>query len=105
METAVRTQTAFRLKDNLLERLKWNAKRAHKSVNAYVEEILEEIVGGPELVFPAIPSSFFEDNRALAEQFVLKGVRLPKEYEGLDGYEQAAQDEELLMQAKYEDNA
>ena len=45
METVARTQTAFRLKDSLLERLKWRAKREKKSVNAFVEEVLEEKVG------------------------------------------------------------
>ena len=45
METVARTQTAFRLKNSLLERIKWNARREHKSLNAYVEDLLEEQVG------------------------------------------------------------
>ena len=43
-----------------------------------------------------------EKARKIAEQFVLKDAKLPKEYEGLDGYEQAALDKEFLAQMKYE---
>lgn len=57
METVARTQTAFRIKDSLLERIKWQAKKEQKSVNAFVEEILEEKVG-TELVFPKLPQDF-----------------------------------------------
>ena len=100
METVPRTQTAFRLKDSLLERIKWQAKKEHKSVNAFVEEALEEKVG-TELVFPKLPPEWFEQQRENTERYVLKG-KLPKEYEGLDAYEQAEMDKKILMDALWE---
>ena len=100
METVPRTQTAFRLKDSLLERIKWQAQKEHKSVNAFVEEVLEEKVG-KELVFPKLPPEWFEQQRENTERFVLKG-KLPKEYEGLDAYEQAEMDKKILMDALWE---
>lgn len=101
METVARTQTAFRLKDGLLERLKWQAKREKKSLNAFVEEVLEEKVGR-ELVFPKLPPEFFEKAREETERFVLKGAKLPKEYEGLDSFEQAEMDKKFLLDALLE---
>ena len=100
METVARTQTAFRLKDGLLERLKWQAKREKKSLNAFVEEVLEEKVGR-ELVFPKLPPEFFEKSKEL-ERFALKGTKLPKEYEGLDASEYPDMDKRLLADALYE---
>jgi len=102
METVPRTQTAFRLKNSLLERIKWQAKRAHKSVNAYVEEVLEETVGR-EPVFPKLPPEFFEKAKEL-ERFALKDTKLPKEYEGKDGFEQAELDKKYLLEALYEEH-
>ena len=101
METIHRTQTAFRLKDTLLERIKWNARREHKSLNAYVEEKLEE-VAGRDVVFPKLPPEWFEEHREMAERFVLKDSILPKEYEGLDAAEQAEMDKKILADALYE---
>ena len=100
METEARTQTAFRLKDSLLERLKWQAKREKKSLNAFVEEVLEEKVGR-ELVFPKLPPEFFEKSKEL-ERFALKRTKLPKEYEGLDASEYPEMDKRLLADALYE---
>ena len=100
METVARTQTAFRLKDGLLERLKWQEKREKKSLNAFVEEVLEEKVGR-ELVFPKLPPEFFEKSKEL-ERFALKGTKLPKEYEGLDASEYPEMDKRLLADALYE---
>ena len=99
METVARTQTAFRLKDSLLERLKWQAKREKKSLNAFVEEVLEEKVGR-EVVFPKLPPEFFEKSKEL-ERFALKGTKLPKEYEGLDASEYPEMDKRLLADALY----
>lgn len=99
METVPRTQTAFRLKDSLLERIKWQAKKEHKSVNAFVEASLEEIVGR-DLVFPKLPPEFFEKAKEL-DRFALKG-KLPKEYEGKDAFDQAEMDKKLLMDALWE---
>ena len=102
METVARTQTAFRLKNSLLERLKWEAKRRDKSLNTFVEETLEEVVGY-EPVFPKLPPEFFEQAKEL-ERFALKGCKLPPEYEGLDASEQAAMDKIILAEALYEAN-
>ena len=102
MEAVPRTQTAFRLKNSLLERLKWNARREHKSVNAYVEEKLEEIAGRG-VVFPKLPPEFFERSVEL-ERFTLKESILPKEYEGKDGFEQAELDKKYLLEALYEEH-
>jgi len=44
MSTTVKKQTAFRFDENLLKRLKINAKKEHRSLNNYVEVILTEIV-------------------------------------------------------------
>lgn len=96
--TVPRTQTAFRLKDSLLERLKMQARRANKSLNNFVEETLEEKVGR-EIVFPKLPPEFFEEARELGERFVIKGAILAPEYEGLDAYEQAEMDKKVLMEA------
>lgn len=99
MATVARTQTAFRLKDSLLERLKWNARKAGKSLNRYVEDSLEEVVGR-ELKFPKLTEDFHASKEAL--DFAVKGCRLPEIYRGKDGYEQAALDKEVLAQALWE---
>lgn len=44
METTARIQTAFRLPEPLVIRLKSKAKLKGKSLNSFVEEILEEAV-------------------------------------------------------------
>lgn len=44
MEATARVQTAFRLPENLLVRLKSKAKLQGKSLNSFVEEILEKAV-------------------------------------------------------------
>lgn len=100
METVPRTQTAFRLKNSLLERLKICAKREGKSLNAFVEDALEEKVG-TELVFPKLPPEFFEKAKEL-ERFAIKG-KLPKEYEGLDAYETVEMDKKILADVLYEE--
>ena len=41
METARRIQTAFRLEETLLNRLKKKARRQNKSLNSYVEAVLK----------------------------------------------------------------
>lgn len=101
METVPRTQTAFRLKDSLLERIKWREKQEKKSVNAFVEEVLEEEVG-QELVFPKLSQEWFEQHREETERFVLKGAKLLEEYGGLDAFEQAELDKKILADALYE---
>lgn len=101
METPTRTQTAFRLKDSLLESLKWNSKRAHKSMNAFVEEILEEALQ-ENPVFPQVSPSFLQEQRKATERFVLKDATLPETYQNLDEYNQTALDKKLLADARYE---
>ena len=103
METVTRTQTAFRLKDSLLDVLKRNARKAGKSLNAYVEEALEA-TAEKDFAFPQLPEEFFRSNRSFSEAFVLKGVRLPEEYEGQNPFAQAELDNQLIMEAKYEEN-
>ena len=103
METVTRTQTAFRLKDSLLDVLKRNARKAGKSLNAYVEEALEA-TAERDFAFPQLPEDFFRANRSFSEAFVLKGVRLPKGYKGQDPFTQAELDNQLIMEAKYEEN-
>lgn len=101
METPTRTQTAFRLKDSLLESLKWKSKRAHKSMNAFVEEILEEALQ-ENPVFPQVSPSFLQEQRKATERFVLKDATLPETYQNLDEYNQTALDKKLLADARYE---
>lgn len=97
MATVARKQTAFRLKDSLLEKLKWNARKAGKSVNHYVEDILEASVG-MELTFPRLDETFFERAGEL-ERFAVQGAALPEAYQGKDASGQAAVDREILTQA------
>lgn len=60
MENSRRIQTAFRLEESLLNRLKSKAKRQKKSLNNYVEALLKEDVRDeplyPKVSFP-IPHS------------------------------------------------
>ena len=45
METAIpRTQTAFRLRNELLRRLKTEARKQNRSLNNYVESVLMDAV-------------------------------------------------------------
>ena len=41
---ANRRQTAFRLKEDLLERLKIEARKSNRSLNNYVESVLMDVV-------------------------------------------------------------
>lgn len=60
METTRRIQTAFRLEESLLNRLKKKAGRQNKSLNSYVEALLKADVRDepeyPRVSFP-IPQS------------------------------------------------
>lgn len=42
------TQTAFRFREELLERAKLKARREKKSLNSYVEELIEKDLGSAE---------------------------------------------------------
>lgn len=43
--TVKRTQTAFRLRDDLMERLRLEARRENRSLNNLVETLLDEALG------------------------------------------------------------
>ena len=53
--TVIRKQTAFRLPVELMERLKWQARRDKKSLNAYVEDILTKEL---EKEWPKLPLDY-----------------------------------------------
>ena len=55
MEKITRTQTAFRFRDDLLERLKYKAKRQNLSLNAFVEQTLDEATRAK---IPKLPKDF-----------------------------------------------
>lgn len=44
METIVRKNTSFRLRTDLLERLKKNAAKVNRTLNNYVESVLLDVV-------------------------------------------------------------
>lgn len=54
METARTVQTAFRFTPDLLTRLKLKARREHKSVNAYVEQLIEKDLSKDEDRYAAL---------------------------------------------------
>lgn len=54
MATARTVQTAFRFTPDLLTRLKLKARREHKSVNAYVEHLIEKDLGKDEDRYEAL---------------------------------------------------
>ena len=60
MENTRKIQTAFRLEEPLLRRLKKKAGRENKSLNSYVEALLKAAVRDepeyPEVPFPIPPS-------------------------------------------------
>ena len=54
METARTVQTAFRFTPELVRRMKLKARREHKSVNAYVERLIEKDLGSEEDKYEAL---------------------------------------------------
>jgi len=56
METTHRVQTAFRLEESLLRRLKKKAREQNKSLNSYVEALLlsdvRDLPEFPDVAFP-----------------------------------------------------
>ena len=93
MSSVPRTQTAFRLKNDLLERLKVKARKEKVSLNTYVENTLEANVG-KDLIFPRLPKDFGISQEA--RSFACIG-HLSEEYKGLSASEQAALDRELKI--------
>ena len=55
MKETTRVQTAFRFSPDLLDRLKRNAKREKKSLNRYVEDIMERET---RLEWPRLPQDY-----------------------------------------------
>lgn len=95
MMPSSKIQTAFRFDPGLLDRMKRAAKKEKKSLNSYVEDVMEENVGR-EVVFPKLPKEFFEKSKELERWAV--GGKLDPRYEGLSASEQAALDKVI----KYE---
>ena len=97
-----RTQTAFRLENRLLERLKLNARKSKESLNQYVERILVKEVGlAPE--FPRVPKGFFDD---LSEMDNYTLGRMPSGHLAGDPARQVEKDDDLLgllLSEKYDE--
>lgn len=93
MSTVPRTQTAFRLKNDLLERLKIKARKEKVSLNTLVENTLEANAG-KDILFPRLPKDYGISPEA--RSFECHG-QLPEEYKGLSASEQAALDRELKI--------
>lgn len=90
-----KVQTAFRFSQGLIERMKWAAKKQNKSLNTFVEEQMEKVVGR-DVQFPKLQEDFFEKSKEL-EIWAIGGEPDPM-YKGLSGAEQA----QLDKQIKYE---
>lgn len=56
MESATRVQTIIRLKPEVMERVKYRAKSKNMSVNAFMEEVLEQFTMTPPI--PKLPKDF-----------------------------------------------
>ena len=77
MRTAERkVQTAFRLSPSLISRLKRQAEREHKSLNAFVETTLEKSV---EIEWPKLPKDFPVSKEILNLRCGIKWVEPTKE--------------------------
>ena len=70
MQTSTRVQTAFRIEESLLKRLKKQARDDHKSLNRYVEDILGKAV--PEISFPKVT---FPEELPASVTCLSKGIR------------------------------
>ena len=74
--TERKVQTAFRLNPSLISRLKRQAEREHKSLNAFVEATLEKSV---ELEWPKLPKDFPVSKEVLDLRCALNWVEPTKE--------------------------
>lgn len=92
METVSRIQTAFRLKPELLHRLKRSADERHMSLNAFVENELDKVT---RVSFPSLGPDFriSDEIRALSYN-----IKVNPECICTDTQEQIERDKE----AKYE---
>ena len=100
MSTIPRTQTAFRLKNDLLERIKVNARRQNKSLNSFVEDVLEREVP-PSIIFPKLTKEDLVISEE-AKSFTILNGGLPDSYKGLTAEEQAAMDNQIKLEALIE---
>lgn len=80
METGRTVQTAFRFTPELVNRMKQKARREHKSVNAYVERLIEKDLGSGEDKYEALyrelskiklPDKISEEVKALSKYKVV----------------------------------
>lgn len=94
MEAEARTQTAFRLKDTLLLRLKQQARKEKRSLNSLVEESLESVTG-LRITYPRLPENFTPSEEALG--FAVD-CGLDDRYRGQRAAEQAAMDKRILQE-------
>ena len=90
--TIERVQTAFRLNRNLVERLKRNAEKERRSLNSYVEGLLEKATK-PE--FPHLPPDFVVSDEILS---LRSNIIVPPEYIAKDAAEQAEIDKRLKLE-------
>ena len=99
MSTVPRTQTAFRLKNDLLERLKVNARKQNKSLNNYVEEVLEKDAPST-LEFPRLT----KEDLVISEEAKSFAIfcELPERYKGLTAAEQAEMDKQVKLEVLLE---
>lgn len=94
-----KVQTAFRFSPGLVDRMKRAAKKQNKSLNAFVEDEMEKVVGR-EVEFPKLPADFFEKAKELEKWSI--GGELDPRYHGLSAAEQAELDKEILYEALME---
>lgn len=99
MSTVPRTQTAFRLKNDLLERLKVNARKQNKSLNNYVEEVLEKDAP-PRFEFPKFTKADLVISEE-AKSFAIFGKQQER-YKGLTAEEQAEMDKQVKLEVLME---
>ena len=99
MDAVARTQTAFRLKDSLIIRLKHQARKENRSLNNLVEETLEKAVGR-EIEFPTLPSP--EELEDFMKAWPSAGTSMPEGYQGKTAAEQAELDKKLLADILWE---
>ena len=88
METAKTVQTAFRFSPELVDRMKRKARREHKSVNAYVKELITKDLGT-------------EEDRYEALYRKLSKIKLSDEMKSLSEYKLAGKDVENNPKMEY----
>ena len=72
MPQTAKVKTAFRFSQGLIDRMKWAAKKQNKSLNAFVEDEMEKVVGR-DVRFPKLPKEYFEKSKE-AFNFVMQNL-------------------------------